>query len=122
VKRLVALPLEERQETEIVRRLTDAGIAHRAARSPFRFLGADAIWVADEDYARARALLEGEVKEFASQARAEWNTEWRNAHRGAYLHWLWHRARHASMDDVLRALLLIALVAVLLLYPLAYIF
>jgi len=121
MKRLIGLPLDSRQENEITRLLTEAGIAYRAARSPFRFLGADAIWVADEDYPRARALVETEVRAFESTARSEWNAEWLAEHKGSYVRWLWHRARHASLDAVLRALLLAALVALMLLYPLAYV-
>jgi len=107
MKRLIGLPLDLRQEEEIVRLLTDAGIAYRVARSPFSFLGADAIWVADEDYPRARALVEIEAKAFESMARSEWNAEWITEHKGS--------------ANVLQALLLIALVALMLLYPLAYV-
>jgi len=121
MKRLIGLPLDLRQEEEIVRLLTDAGIAYRVARSPFSFLGADAIWVADEDYPRARALVEIEAKAFESMARSEWNAEWITEHKGSYTLWLWNRARHASFANVLQALLLIALVALMLLYPLAYV-
>jgi len=121
MRRLIGLPLDLRQENEIVRLLTDAGIAYRVARSPFRFLGADAIWVPDEDYPRARALVEIEVKAFESMARSEWNAEWIAEHKGSYVRWLWNRARHASLATVLQALLLIALVCLMLLYPLAYV-
>ena len=113
--------MDLRQENEIVRLLTEAGIAYRAARSPFRFLGADAIWVADDDYPRARALVESEVRAFESMARAEWNAEWIDEHKGSYVLWLWNRARRASFATILRALLLMALVGLMLLYPLAYV-
>ena len=105
-----------------MRLLTQAGIAYRETRSPFRFLGADAIWVSDEDYARARAILEGEAKAFAENARAEWNAEWVTVHKGSYVRWLWSRVGHASFGSFLRVLFLIALVGVMLFYPLAYVF
>jgi hypothetical protein len=40
-------------------------------------------------------------------------------HRGSYARWLWSRLRRATLDDVLRVLLLAALVALMLLYPLS---
>lgn len=122
MKRLVGLPLEERQEKELMRLLTEAGIAYRETRSPFRLLSADAIWVADEDYARASALLDSEAEAFAETARAEWHAEWLGAHKGSYLLWLWSRVRRGTLADLLRVLLLIALVGVMLFYPLAYVF
>lgn len=122
MKRLVGLPLEERQEKEIMRVLTEAGIAYRETRSPFRLLSADAIWVADEDYARASALLDNEAKAFAETAREEWHAEWLGTHKGSYLRWLWSRVRRGTLADLLRVVLLIALVGVMLFYPLAYVF
>lgn len=105
-----------------MRLLTEAGIAYRETRSPFRLFGADAIWVADEDYPRARAILDDEAKAFAEMARAEWNAEWVGEHKASYARWLWNRVRHASIAGLLTALLLIALVAAMLFYPLAYVF
>jgi len=122
MRRLVGLPLDVRQEDEIMRLLTEAGIPYRETRAPFRLLGADAIWVSDEDYPRACAILEGETKAFAQMARAEWNAEWVREHKGSYVRWLWSRVRQASFANLLRALFLIALVGVMLLYPLAYVF
>lgn len=103
-----------------MRMLDEAGIQYRETRSPFRLLSADAIWVADEDYAQARALLESEAEAFAAKARAEWKVQWVTEHKGSYLLWLWGRMRRASLASLLQLLLLIALVAVMLLYPLAY--
>jgi len=120
MKRLVGLPLDERQENEIMRMLDEAGIQYRETRSPFRLLSADAIWVADEDYPRARAILESEAQAFAAQARAEWKTQWVTEHKSSYLRWLWNRMRNASVASLVTTLLLIALLAVMLLYPLAY--
>lgn len=40
-------------------------------------------------------------------------------HRGSYARWLWSRAQRATLDDVLRVLLLILLVGLMLLYPLS---
>lgn len=45
--------------------------------------------------------------------------EWREVHQGSYARWLWSRAQRATMEDFVRALLLIALVALMLLYPLS---
>lgn len=105
-----------------MRLLDEAGIRYKETRSPFRLLSADAIWVEDEDYPRAQAILEDEAKAYAETARAEWNAEWVAEHKGSYLRWLWSRVRHASLAGFLTALFLIALVAVMLFYPLAYVF
>lgn len=103
-----------------MRMLDEAGIQYRETRSPFRLLSADAIWVADEDYPRARAILESEAEAFAAQARAEWQAQWATEHKSSYLLWLWSRMRSASLAGLVTTLLLIALVALMLLYPLAY--
>ena len=122
MRRLVELPLDARQEDEIMRLLTEAGIQYRETRAPFRLLSADAIWVADEDYPRACAILEAEAKAFAETARAQWQAQWVGEHKGSYVRWLWSRVRQASFAGILTALFLIALVAVMLFYPLAYVF
>lgn len=118
-KRLVSLPLEPEQERDLLRRLDEAGIAHREARSKSRLFGGDAIWVAEADYPRAKEILEKEAAEYAAAARARWQAEWREQHGGSYARWLWGRAQRATFDDVLRAALLILLVALMLLYPLS---
>lgn len=99
--------------------LDEAGIAHREARSRSRLFGGDAIWVAEADYPRAKEILDREAGAYAAAARAEWQAEWRDVHRGSYVRWLWNRVWQATMEDVVRALFLIALVALMLLYPLA---
>lgn len=118
-RRLVSLPLDPRQETEILRLLDDAGIEHKETRSLSRLFGSNAIWVLEADYPRAKDILDRQAAEYAVSAREQWQAEWRREHRGSYLHWLLHRLRHATMDDVLRVVLLAALVGVMLLYPLA---
>lgn len=121
-KRLASLPLPPEQEQEILRLLDGAGIAHKETRSTSRFFGSDAIWVAEEDYARARQIVDREAAEYAAAARAEWNAEWRREHGGSYARWLWSRLRGTTPEALMRALLLILLVAVMLLYPLALLF
>lgn len=118
-RRLASLPLPPEQEQEILRLLDEAGIEHKETRSRARFFGSDAIWVPEEDYSRARAIVDREAVEYAAAARAEWNAEWRHEHGGSYARWLWSRLRRATTDDVLRVLLLLLLVGLMLLYPLA---
>lgn len=118
-KRLASLPLPPEQEREILRLLDGAGIEHQETRSRSRFFGSDAIWVSAQDYPRARAILDQESAEYAAAARAEWNAEWRREHGGSYARWLRSRLRRATIDDVLRVLLLLLLVGLMLLYPLA---
>lgn len=118
MKRLVALPLEPEQEREILRLLDEAGIAHKEARSKSRLFGSDAIWVSAGDYLRAKQILDREAADYAVTARKAWQAEWHGEHGGSYARWLWSRLRRATLEDFVRALLLIALVSVMLLYPL----
>jgi hypothetical protein len=118
-RRLVSLPLEPEQEQEILRRLDAAGIAHKETRSMSRLFGSNAIWVPEADYPRAKEILDREAAEYAGAAREQWQAEWRREHGGSYLRWLLNRMRRATMDDVLRVLALIALVGLMLLYPIA---
>ena len=118
-RRLVSLPLPPEQEQEILRLLDEAGIAHKETRSRSRLYGSDAIWVAEEDFPQANAIVDKEAVEYAAAARAQWRAEWRREHQGSYARWLLSRLKRATMDDVLRVLLLIALVGLMLLYPLS---
>jgi hypothetical protein len=118
MKRLVALPLEAEQEREILRLLDEAGIAHKETRSKSRLFGSDAIWVSEQDYLRARKIVDKEAAEYAAAARAQWQAEWRREHGGSYARWLWSRLRRATMEDFMRALFLVALLGLMLLYPL----
>lgn len=118
MKRLASLPLPPEQEGEILRLLDEAGIAHKETRAKSRLFGSDAIWVSEQDYPRAKEIVDQEATEYAAAAREAWQAEWRREHGGSYARWLWHRLRRATLEDVVRALVLIALVALMLLYPL----
>jgi len=119
MKRLTSLPLPTDQEREILRLLDAAGIAHQETRAKSRLFGSDAIWVAAADYPHAKEVLDREAAEYASAAREKWQAEWRDEHGSSYARWLWSRARNASMEDLVKAILLVVLVSVMLLYPLA---
>lgn len=119
MKRLVGLPLEEGQEDDILRMLDEARISYRITRSFSILIGGGAIWVPDEDYPRARELLEHEAQAFAASARAKWRAEWRTEHQGSYLLWLWNRLRRTPPSTLLKAIVLIGLLGMMLLYPLA---
>lgn len=119
MKRLVGLPLDPRQEEEILGLLGQAGIDYRVTRTVSVFVGGDAIWVPDEDYPRARLLLDEEARTFAQTARRQWAAEWESEHKGSYAWWLWNRLRRTPPATLLRALLLIAVLALALFYPLA---
>lgn len=118
MKRLVALPLESEQEREILRLLDEAGIAHKETRAKSKLFGSDAIWVSEQDYLRAKQIVDKESAEYAAAARAQWQVEWRREHGGSYARWLWSRLRRATMEDFMRALFLVALLGLMLLYPL----
>ena len=117
MKRLVALPLEAEQEREILRLLDEAGIAHKETRAKSRLFGSDAIWVSEQDYLRAKQIVDKESAEYAAAARAQWQAEWRREHGGSYARWFWSRLRRATPEDVVRALFLVALLSLMLLYP-----
>jgi len=119
MKRLTSLPLPTDQEREILRLLDAAGIAHQETRAKSRLFGSDAIWVAAADYPHAKEVLDREAAEYASAAREKWRAEWRDEHGSSYARWLWSRARNASLEDLVKAILLVVLVSVMLLYPLA---
>jgi hypothetical protein len=119
MKRLVGLPLEPRQEEEILGLLDRAGIAYRVTRTVSAFVGGDAIWVPDGDFPRARQLLDEEARAYAETARSEWRAEWQAEHKGSYALWLCNRLRSTPPETLLRALLLIAVLALALFYPLA---
>ncbi len=118
MKRLVALPLESEQEREILRLLDEAGIVHKETRAKSKLFGSDAIWVSEQDYLRAKQIVDKESAEYAAAARAQWQAEWRREHGGSYARWLWSRLRRATMEDFMRALFLVALLGLMLLYPL----
>jgi len=118
-KRLVSLPLEPDQEREILRLLDEAAIAHQEARSKSRLFGSDAIWVAQGDYPRAKEILDREAAGYAAAARETWQAEWRREHGGSYARWLRNRLRRATMEDFVRAVFLVALLSLMLLYPLS---
>jgi len=62
--------------------------------------------------------LDREAADYAAAARETWQAEWRREHGGSYARWLWNRLRRATMEDFMRALFLVALVSLMLLYPL----
>jgi hypothetical protein len=118
MKRLVALPLESEQEREILRLLDEAGIAHKETRAKSKLFGSDAIWVSEQDYQRAKQIVDKESAQYAAAARAQWQVQWRREHGGSYARWLCSRLRRATPEDVVRALFLVALLGLMLLYPL----
>ena len=119
MKRLVQLPLDPEQHKEIVRVLEEARIDYREVESPSRLLSSDAIWVADEDFAQARALIQAQADAFAAQRRGEWQTEWTSAHAQSYAHWFWSRLRERPAETLLKFAALLALIGLVLIYPMS---
>ncbi len=118
-RRLVGLPLAPEQERELLRLLDEAGIEHKETRAKSRLFGADAIWVSEPDYPRAKEILDREAAAYAAAAREQWRDEWQREHRGSHARWLWNRLRRTTPEELVRALALIVLVSAMLLYPLA---
>lgn len=122
MKRLVPLPLDPEQHKEIVRVLEEAQIDYREVESPSRLLSSDAIWVPDEDLPRARELLQRQADAFAQRRRSEWQAEWGAEHAQSYARWLWNRLRLRPAETLLKIAALLALIGLLLIYPLTFLF
>lgn len=119
MKRLVGLGQLEAGQLEELRELLKArGIEF--SETPPSLISFGSLWVPDEDFARAKELLEQESTTFAARARETWEQEWRGVHQGSYLRWLFARLR-ANPGEMLLALLLFAFfVGLFGVYPLAY--
>lgn len=122
MRRLVPLPLDDEQHSEIVRLLQEAQIDYREVTSPSRFLGSDAIWVADGDFPRAHELVQKEAEAFAARRRDQWRAEWTSEHAQSYTRWLWCRLRLSPAETLLKIAALLALIGLLLIYPLTFVF
>jgi hypothetical protein len=119
MKRLVDTGnLADAQYDELQALLAQARIPVHETRTHLFAFGA--LWVADEDFARAQEILRQESASFAQGARAEWEQRWREDYRGSTLHWLWHRAWEDPAGLLARVLLLAVAVGGFVLYPLYY--
>jgi hypothetical protein len=119
VKRLIALSLLEPKQLEELRALLrESGI--ECSETAATLFSSGALWVQEQDLARARELLSQESAAFAARAREEWEREWREEHGSSGLRWLVARLR-ANPVEMLAALALLALLVwLLVLYPLYY--
>jgi hypothetical protein len=116
VKRLVDTRyLAEAQYDELMALLRGAGIA--VHETPTHLFSFGALWVADETFDRARAILREQSGAYAARAREEWEREWALQHRGSALRWLACRLLSDPSGVLLRALLLALAVAAFVGYP-----
>lgn len=122
MKRLVPLPLDPEQHEDLARVLDEARIDWREVKSPSRLFSSDAIWVADEDFVRARELLRQQSEAFAAKRRSEWQAEWTSEHAESYARWLWRRMRENPAGLLLKLAALIVLAGLLLLFPMMFVF
>jgi len=119
VKRLVGLAQLESDQLAELRALLDShGI--RFSETPPTLLGFGSIWVEDEDFPRARELLRQESATFAAQARAQWEQEWREIHKGSHARWILGRLIQRPGEFFLALLLLAFFLGLLVVYPLLY--
>lgn len=119
MKRLVGLAqLEPEQLDELRALLHSHGIAF--SETPPTLLSFGAIWVEEEDFLPARELLRQESATFAARARAQWEQEWREVHKGSHGRWFLARLLHHPAEFLLALALLMFFVALLVVYPLFY--
>ena len=122
MKRLIPLPLDPEQHEEIVRLLQEAQIEYREISAPSRLLSSDAMWVAEDDYPRAHELVQKQSKAFAARRRDQWQAEWTSEHAQSYARWLYSRLRMRPAETLLKLAALLALIGLLLIYPLTFLF
>lgn len=119
MKRLVGLAQLEPNQLEELRALLRAdGIEF--TETPPSLISFGSIWVADEQFPRAREILQQESAVFAARAREIWLREWREEHRRSYLRWLLARLRGNPAEVILAFLLLAFFVGLAVVYPLLY--
>jgi len=119
MRRLVGVAqLEPDQLVELRGLLESHGI--RFKETPPTLLGFGSIWVEDADFGRARELLLAESAAFAAQARAQWEQEWREIHKGSHGRWMLARLIQRPGEYILAWLLLGFFIGVLVVYPLLY--
>jgi hypothetical protein len=117
VKRLVDTHhLADEQYDELTQLLREARIPVHETRTHLLSFGA--LWVQDEDFARAKAILQNESGAYAARARAEWEREWELQHRGSKLRWFAYRLLSNPGEVLLRVLLLALTFGAFVLYPL----
>jgi hypothetical protein len=119
VKRLVGLAQLELEQLEELRALLNShGIGF--SETPPTLLSSGAIWVEEEDFLRARELLRQESAAVSARARAQWDQEWREVHKGSHGRWFLARLLHHPAEFLLALALLIFFVGLLVFYPLYY--
>ena len=119
MRRLVDLRhLETKQYEELTSLLQDAGISVNETISNFMDYGA--IWVRDEDFPRAVAILRKESASFAARARKTWERQWQTEHKGSYVRWFAHKLFRSPLGTLIRVVLLASLIGIFIVFPVLY--
>ena len=111
--------LEKKQYDELTSLLQAARIAVHETTT--NFMGYGAIWVRDEDFPRAVAILRTEAVSFAARARKRWDRQWQTEYKSSHVRWFAHKLFRSPVGTVVQVLLLAALVGVFVVYPLLYV-
>lgn len=98
--------LDDGQRAAIRRLLEQKGFD--VHETPGTLLSNAALWVPDEDYAAARALLEPAEAEMAARAREAFEREYAERWGGSYWRWLLGRI----VEEPVRLLMIVALVVI----------
>ena len=111
--------LAPRQHDEVIALLRAHNVHFREV--PSGMFGVGFIMVADDDFARAKALLRDEAREFAKEAREEWERSWRTEYGGSWLRWFFHHLWRNPGGTIARVILLVVMVAIFVVYPVWYV-
>jgi len=111
--------LEPNQYDEVVALLRKHRVNFR--ETPSSFLGAGTIQVDESDFSAAKAILLNESFEFAKEARERWEQAWHTEHGGSAARWFLHRLKQRPGSTVVQLILLVAAIAIFLIYPVWYV-
>lgn len=114
---LVEIPDSSEEHQDLIGLLLASGIRYQERQSTF-FMPAT-VWVNEDDHAKALEIALSVAARHAKQTKAEWTRQWNERYRGSYLRWL--IANFHKPANLLRLVLLVAMVGVFVIYPLLYI-
>lgn len=79
------------------------------------------ITVADAGFAAAQEVLRNESREFARDARQDWERSWRTRHGGSWLRWFLFHLGKDPPGTLAKLILLVLAVAIFALLPVWYV-
>ena len=111
--------LAPRQQDEVLALLRKHGVYFKEIPSGMFDVGF--IMVADKDFAKAKAILREESREFAKEAREQWEQDWRTQYGGSWLKWFLHGLWRNPGGTLIRIVALVLMVGIFVVYPVWYV-